>query len=277
MSSGGALARWFTGKKVLVTGGSSGIGKGLAEGAARHGAQVAILAENDDSLRAAAREMSAGGRTVTAYRCDLAKPDEIAAVSRRITAETGTPDVLINNAGFATYRAFEQTPVEEIERLLAVNLTGAMLLTRHLLPGFIARRSGSIVNVSSIAGTIPMTPCGTYSAAKHALVAWSEIMKSELARFNIAVNVVCPGRVETPFFDHETFRARAVPAEAGYTVPMAKVVSGTLRAIARNRFVTYIPPALGAISWFKSAFPFLANPLFFRLMRKRIESLYSIR
>ena len=277
MSSAEHLSRYFTGKKALVTGGSSGIGKSLAQGLLRHGAEVVIVSDNGEALRTALEELRAAGNAVSSYRCDLAESGQIERLARSIVDERGVPDILINNAGFATYRTFEQTPLEEVERLLKVNLLGAMLLTRHLLPGFIQRRSGAIVNMSSIAGTIPMTPCGTYSAAKHGMVAWSETMLSELARFDIHVNVICPGRVETPFFSHETFRRRAARPETKLTLPMSVVVEETLKAIAANRFLTYVPRTLGWLSWLRAAFPFAVNPVLRWLMRARVESLYTIK
>ena len=109
--------------------------------------------------------------------------------------------------GYAVYYTFEQMPPEEIHRLFDVNLVGAALVTREFLPDMIRAGGGDVVMVASIAGRIPMTPCGVYSASKHGLVALAELLQIETARFNIRVHVVCPGRVETDFFSHESFQA----------------------------------------------------------------------
>ena len=101
-------------------------------------------------------------------------------------------------------------PSEEIQRLFQVNLVGAALVTREFLPDMIRAGGGDVVMIASIAGRIPMTPCGVYSASKHGLVALAELLRVEVARFNVRVHVVCPGRVETDFFSHESFRQRAL-------------------------------------------------------------------
>jgi short-subunit dehydrogenase len=122
-----------------------------------------------------------------------------------------------------------------------------------------------------------MTPNGTYSAAKHALVAWSEVLHYELARFNIQVNVICPGRVEaeTAFFEHETFRNRVPRAETRLTITVGDVSQATFQAIAHKHFLTYVPWTLGLVVWLTNAFPFLVKPIYRRLMLSRIESLYT--
>lgn len=276
----------FAGRRVLVTGGTSGIGFALARAWRERGAVVAIAGRDPASVEPAAAELSrvppaADGDVapVRGYAADLADAGQTADLAARVLADAGgePPDVLVNNAGFAVYRAFEESSPAEIEALLAVNLLSAVRLTRALLPGMIARRSGAVVNVASIAGRLPLTPCGTYTAAKHGLVAWSECLRGEVARFGVQVNVVCPGRVLTPFFDHETFQRRATRPEARMTVPMDRVVAGTLAAVARNRPVAYIPGHLALFAWAKHALPFAVNPLWNRLVRARIEALYSAR
>ena len=143
--------------------------------------------------------------------------------------EHGVPDVLVNNAGFAVYRAFEQSDAQEIARLFDVNFAGHILCTKAVLDGMIRRRRGHIVNVASVAGLFTLTPNAVYGAAKSGIVAWSRALRVELDRYGIGVSVVCPGRVETPFFDHETFRRRKERRETALTVPMSTVVGAVLR------------------------------------------------
>jgi short-subunit dehydrogenase len=272
-----SFQKFYSGKKVLITGGSSGIGKALAHNLLTHGADVSILSEKADALQSALEEFSASGYSAHAFHCDLADGQTIPGVANRIISQTGVPDILINNAGFAVYRTFEQSPVEEIDRLIAVNFLASVRLTRHFLPFFIQRRSGSIVNMASIAGTMAITPNATYCASKHALVAWSECLSYELAGFNIHVNVICPGRVLTPFFDHETFQSRKTRRETDYTVPLTRVVDGTLNAIYKNCAFKYIPLTIGLISYLKASIPFLFNPAYRVLMHSRINSIYDRR
>jgi short-subunit dehydrogenase len=271
------LQRFYSGKKIVITGGSSGIGKGLAHRFLSCGAVVSIVSEKPDALKSTLEEFSASGYSAHAFLCDLAAGQSIPDLVDRIISETGVPDILVNNAGFAVYRTFEQSPIEEIDRLVAVNLLASMRLTRLFLPLFIQRRSGSIVNMASIAGTMAITPNAVYCSAKHALVSWSECLSYELAGFNIHVNVICPGRVLTPFFDHETFRSRKTRGETKYTVPLSQVVDETLKAIYKNRAFKFIPPTLGLISYIKASFPFFFRPVYRALMYGRINSIYTQR
>ena len=203
--------RW-SGKRVLITGGSSGIGKHLAANLARQGAHVAIVADDPKKLLDAESELKQLSPAVWSHPCDIAVLDDIRTMARAYREKFGAPDVLVNNAGYAVYYTFEQTPLEEVQRLFQVNLVGAALITREFLPDMIAAGGGDVVMVASIAGRIPMTPCGAYSASKHGLVALAELLRIETARFNVRVQVVCPGRVETDFFSHESFRQRAPAA-----------------------------------------------------------------
>jgi short-subunit dehydrogenase len=116
------------------------------------------------------------------------------------------PEVLINNAGYAVYYTFDHMPSEEINRLIDVNLVGAALVTREFLTSMIGAGGGRIVMMASIAGRIPITPCSVYGASKHALVALADLLRIETSRFNMKVHVVCPGRVETDFFSHHSFK-----------------------------------------------------------------------
>ena len=275
MKSGRSLSSYFRAKKVIVTGGSSGIGKAVARSLLGYGADVTIVSDRIDKLQHTAEEFKTEGLYPTIIQCDLAKSEDIARLVDRVATDLGVPDIIINNAGFAVYRTFEQSSLNEIKRLMEVNLLGAMQLTRHFLPEFIRRRSGAIVNMASIAGTMAITPNGTYCAAKHGLVAWSKCLRYELARFNIHVNIICPGRVLTPFFNHETFRSRAARPETGYVVPLPAVVNGTLMAIMKNRSLTYIPHTLGLLSWLNATFPCAIGLIYRRLMLSRIESIYN--
>ncbi len=261
---------FFAGKTVLITGGSSGIGKALAFKLAQGGAEVSIVGRTSDAVEATAREFKRAGFQVASWSCDLAEETATLQLASDVLAQTGPPDILINNAGFATYRTFEQLSLTEISSLIAVNLLAPIRLTRGLIPGFIARRSGIIVNVSSIAGRIPLTPNMIYTTAKHGLVAWSQCLRFEMEYFNIHVNVICPGRVVTSFFDHETFRARQQPREARNNIALSYVVDHTLDAIVRNRFMTYIPRRFGLLAWTMNAAPFLVTPWYHHMMRRRL-------
>ena len=266
--------RFFANKLVLITGGSSGIGFALAEELSRRDARVVILSDRPDSVSSALANLARNGHTVHGCVCDVGVPEQVTQTCGRIVAEHGLPDILINNAGYAIYRTFEQENANEVERLMSVNFGGAIRVTKAFINGMIQRRSGYIVNIASIAGMLPLTPCALYAAAKHGMVAWSKCITAELARFGIEVTVVCPGRVETNFFDHESFRLRPHRTETEATVPLASVVDATLDAILRRQEIRYVPRRYGVLAWAYSALGPLVRVPFDRLLRSRVEDLY---
>jgi len=151
-------------------------------------------------------------------------------------------------------------------------------VTKAFLGPMIARRSGQIINVASIAGAMTMTPNAVYGAAKHGMMAWSKCLALETSRFGIHVGVVCPGRVvETCFFEHETFKARTHRRETDLTVPMASVVDGIVDTIVRRRKLRFVPRYLGALAWASNALGPLTRVPLDRLMMSRIEDLYRAR
>jgi short-subunit dehydrogenase len=256
--------------RVVVTGGSSGIGKDVARAFLARGDEVVIVAEEPGRLAAAAGELSRASPRVEAVACDVGDPAAVARMVEAVLAR-GCPDVLVNNAGFAVYRTFEQSPLEELERLVNVNLTGALRCIRGFLPAMIARGSGHVVNVASIAGLMPITPCAAYGAAKHGLVGLSENLRWELHDLGVREHLVCPGRVETPFFDHETFRRRAHRKETEKTVPIEEVSAAIVGAVLRGRFLTVVPARLGLVAWGRHVLRPIIDPLLGRILRSRVR------
>lgn len=262
-------------KWIVITGGSSGIGAALASELASRGNRVTLVAHDSERLENVARKIRDRGYAADAIACDLGNSSEIDALASRLLGEPSAPDVLINNAGFGTYHTFEAADIDEIERLLQVNLSGHVRLTKHLCNPMVARRSGAICFMASIAGRVPITPNATYCAAKHGMIGLAEALRIELERFSIEVTAICPGRVDTNFFSHETFRRRTVGAENSSSIPVARVSAATIRAIETNRRITYIPKTLGVGTWLFDALPYASRPLFARLMKTRMERLYA--
>jgi short-subunit dehydrogenase len=268
-----STSQHFTGKLVFITGGTSGIGLALGEELLRRNAKVVLAAKKGATIEATLVQLGSD-HGLHGYVCDIGDFENVNMVARQVIAAHGVPDVLINNAGYATYRTFEQEYPEEIEQLMNVNFAGAVRVTKAFLPGMVARRSGHIVNMASIAGAISMTPNAVYSASKHGMVGWSKCIAIELARFGIDVTVICPGRVETNFFAHESFTQRKHRKETEMTIPMERVVRDTLDAIARRKKIRFIPRYYGTLAWAIHALgPLVQRPLD-RLLRARINDLY---
>jgi len=265
---------FFSTKLAVITGGSSGIGLALAEELSRRNAKVVILSDRADSISSALSKLGGSARSAHGYVCDIGIADQVTETCGRIVAAHGVPDILINNAGFAIYRTFEQEEPEEVERLMNVNFCGAIRVTKAFLDGMVERRSGHIVNMASIAGVLPLTPCAVYGAAKHGMVGWSRCLMPELARFGIDISVICPGRVETNFFNHETFQRRPHRKETEKTVTLEAVVDATLDAILRRQRMRFVPRRYGILGWAYNTFGPLVRAPFDRLLRSRVEDLY---
>jgi len=265
----------WSGRRVLITGGSSGIGKQLAGDLLRKGAHVGIVADDPVKLQNAETALRQISSDLWCRACDVAVLDDVRAMARDYRQRFEAPEVLINNAGYAVYYTFEQTPPDEIQRLFQVNLVGAAMVTREFLPDMMRAGGGHVVMMASIAGRIPMTPCGVYSASKHGLVALAELLAIETARFNVKVHVICPGRVETDFFAHESFQTRAHRPETTRTIPIETVSRAVMTAVEQNRFMTYVPWYYGLLTWLAGAAPGLFKPFWHRLMSSRVEDIYK--
>jgi short-subunit dehydrogenase len=264
----------FREKLFVITGGSSGIGYAVAEALVRRRARVVILSLHRAQVEHAMAQLGGRSSSLDGYACDIGAPADVTAICAAIVAAHGVPDVVVNNAGFAVYRTFEQTPDEEIEQLMNVNFAGAIRVTKAFLGGMIDKKRGQIVNVASIGGAMTITPNAIYCGAKHGMVAWSRCLAIETARYGIHVGVVCPGRVETSFFDHVTFQQRKHRKETELTVPLESVVGAILDTIDHRRRIRFVPRYLGMLAWAAQALGPLVRAPLERLSRARIEDLY---
>ncbi|MFA5908997.1 MAG: SDR family NAD(P)-dependent oxidoreductase [Vicinamibacterales bacterium] len=264
------------GNIAVVTGGSSGIGQAVAAALTDLELRVVIASDRVTDLERAAGELSAQGRLVDRILCDVQSREAVERMAVELISRYGRVDLLINNAGYAVYRSFEESSLDEIESLLDVNLAGAMRCTKAFLPSMISRRAGRIVNIASLAGGVIITPNAVYCAAKHGMVAWTRTLRYELDRFGLSANVVCPGLTKTRFHDHPTFQRRQNHRRDGRSWMMPEQVAAqVIRAIRRDRAVTYVPGWQGLVAWALAAAPFAVEPLWGRVMRKRISALYE--
>ena len=264
----------FGDRLAVITGGSSGIGYAIAQRLTGLGARVVLIADEPHKLDGAVLMLGGAAARVSSIVCDIGDATAIRGAMATLRREHGVPDVLVNSAGFAVYRAFEQSDVGEIERLLEVNFAGHVLCTKAVLDGMIARRHGHIVNIASVAGLFTLTPNAVYGAAKSGIIAWSRALRIELDRYGVGVSVVCPGRVETPFFDHETFKRRKVRHETELTVPLPVVVNAVLDAIRRNREIVTVPRYWSWFAYVLDVLPF-ALRTHQALLRRRVDDLYQ--
>lgn len=185
------------GKKILITGGSRGLGLVLARQLAKKGAIVAICARDKDEIEKAATQIRSFGGNISAYVCDVSDKEAVEVMIREVTAELAGIDILINNAGIIQVGPASMMRLEEYEEALNINFWGAVYTTLAVLPQMKARQSGNIVNITSIGGKVAIPHLLPYSVSKFAFVGFSEGLYSEVKKDKIHVTTVYPGLMRT--------------------------------------------------------------------------------
>ncbi len=217
----------FSGKTVLVTGGSMGIGEAFARRLASLGAHLVLVARGEERLLALAAELAP--TPVHTIACDLSEPGAARRVFEEATRDGRTVDVLVNNAGFAAYGPFEAVSLEVQRGQIDVNV-GALVELTHLFLPHLERQQGGVIHVASTAAFQPVPYMAVYGATKAFVLSFSEALWAEYRSRGVRVVALCPGATDTPFF------ARAGEAAAFGTKARAEdVVELGLRAFRRNR------------------------------------------
>jgi uncharacterized protein len=185
---------FWHGKVTVVTGGSSGLGKAIAEAFSARGAKVVIAARRAEALAAAARELRERGHEVTVVAADITRQEDVERLFAQTIERFGRLDVLVNNAGRSMRRAIAETTAEDFRELLDLNVVALVRATRAALPHLLATR-GHLVNIGSLAGKSAARYVGAYPATKFAVTAYSQQLRLELAPRGLHVLLVCPGPI----------------------------------------------------------------------------------
>ena len=191
------MSQRFDNHTVIVTGGGGGIGGATCRRFAQEGAAAAVFDLNLDAAEQVAAGIRAAGGRAQAFRCDITDRASVDAAVIAAEKDLGPIDVLVNNAGWDVFKPFTKTEPAQWDKLIAINLTGALHMHHAVLPGMAARGHGRIVNIASDAARGGSSGEAVYAACKGGLVALSKTLAREHARHNITVNVVCPGPTET--------------------------------------------------------------------------------
>lgn len=187
----------FDGKTVVVTGGGGGIGGATCRRLAGEGAKVAVYDLNLEAAEKVAAGIRAAGGVAEAFRCDIADRAGVDVAVAATEAKLGPIDVLVNNAGWDIFKPFAKTEAAEWDKLISINLIGALNMHHAILPGMVARKYGRIVNIASDAARVGSSGEAVYAACKGGLVAFTKTIAREHARHNISANVICPGPTDT--------------------------------------------------------------------------------
>lgn len=222
-------------QRILITGGTSGIGLATARRFAKHGARLAVLARNETGLAAARRQTAAAGRECLTLRVDVTDRDALNTGVARAVAQLGGLDVAIANVGASTYGRFTDTAARDFDRCVAVTLGSAVDTTRAVLP-HLEESGGSLVVVGSLASEVPLPRMSAYTASKHAVRGFVEVLEIELRTqgSNVTVSLVEPGPVDTPFWHNVASEDGLMPPAARPLPRPERVAAAIERSVERG-------------------------------------------
>jgi 3-dehydrosphinganine reductase len=230
-------------RTALITGGSSGIGLALARLLAERGWQVWLVAREPGKLVAALAEVRAArqdGRDCGVTAADVSDPMQAVAAADEVTSRLGVPDLLINSAGAARPGYFQEVDLADFRWMMDTNYFGTVYMTRAVLPGMIARGSGHIINICSMAGFLGIFGYTAYGASKFAVMGFSESLRAELKPRGIRVSVVFPPDTDTPQLAYESqFKPPETKAitRVAQALPAEKVARAILKQAERGHFL----------------------------------------
>ena len=246
---------YFRDKSVIVTGASSGIGYDVALAFGGQGANVALLARRRIQLEELAQKINAAGGKALALDCDVTDRARVFWSIDQVREAFGKVDILINSAGLLISGAVEEMPLPDLQRMMEVNVYGALNAMHAVLPIMRKQKSGNIVNISSLAGRRGVSPIGGYSATKFALVGMTEALRVELFGTGVRVSLVMPGVIDTPMargaLRHESIKG--LPAMMA--MPARWVTWAVLAAAAFGLTEVDVPPGAAVAEKLASLFP----------------------
>lgn len=225
-STAGLSVPGLAGKAALVTGGASGIGAGIARVLAAAGASVAI-GDLDGATAGAVAGGLPGPAAKLGVRLDVTDRDATHQAVTRVEQELGPVEILVNNAGISSVAPFLDITDTDWDRLMAVNLRGVLVVTQRVLSPMLQRRSGRIINISSMAGKEGLPNLAHYCATKFGVIGLTQALAKEVAGRNVTVNAVCPGVVRTPLWDDpDSGILRQLDGETGWQAFLSGIPLG---------------------------------------------------
>ena len=261
----------FNGQVILITGASTGIGRCLAIDFAARGATVVGCARSRQRLAVTFKDVSRASPPSIAIECDIGDSEQVHAMISKVITEFGKIDILINNAGVGMRNPFVEMPIEAIEQIMRTNYLSTVYCTHEALPSMIARRSGRIVNISSVSGKIGTPNMAAYVASKFAMNGFSESLYHELKPLGIHITVVCPGPVKTEF--NKAFADRPPKSPRALIMSPEAVSTAVIKAIEAKRFEIVLPRLLAIVCWVKRMTPNVFRAVSHRAFQSRAVAL----
>ena len=251
------------GARVVVTGGSSGIGEVTARLFAQRGSEVVLLARSAEALDRIVEDIRSEACRAHAYPVDLADLEQVALVTARILAELGPVDVLVNNAGAGRWLATEETDPHEALAMTMVPYLGAFAMTRGLIEPMLARRRGMVINVTSPAAVTPFPGAVAYSVARGAMLHFTRALQADLHGTGVRAATVMPSEVESPYFDHNPGSRQRIPRISRLigTVGTQDVAEAIVRVAERDSRSATLPWQLSAMRALHAVAPSVGTAL----------------
>lgn len=272
----------LSGQTALVTGAGSGIGRATAELLARRGADLIICDIDEGRLGRAADELRALGRKVTARRVDVSSAEAMEAFAAEVSADIGSLDILMNNAGVGVAGSLVETPIEDWNWAIGINILGVVNGCRLFVPAMVASgRPGHVINLASAAGYTPVPGLSTYGATKFAVLGLSQALRMELTGTKIGVTAVCPGVINTDIvrasrvhgeLATEASRQRTIDSYVKRDYGPERVARNILKAVGRNRAVAPVSPEAWLMYYGMRLFPGLCRRLNVKLQNRVTEA-----
>ena len=240
------MARFeLQGATVIVTGGSRGIGPYIAEALVDQGAKVALVARSAADLQATARRLSSTGGQTVAFPSDITSARQRSELIQAVEHGLGPIDVLVNNAGGDLQREFHNLTEDEIQAVLDLNLTSAIMLSRLVLPGMLERGRGHVVNISSMAGRVSFPYTEAYAAAKDGLIAFTRVLRADYRARGVSGSALILGAVGEAGLGARTAEEVGLKLPPVGLVSPAKIAKLTVRAIRSDRAEMAVLPGPG--------------------------------
>lgn len=265
------MVRDLRGRRVLITGASGGIGKAIAEAAGRRGARVVVSARSADKLETLAAELKSRGVEALAAPADVTREADRQRLLDTIVDRFGGLDVLINNAGIASFGHFATSSEEVLRTIMEVNFFAPVELMRLAVPLLLKGEQPAIVNLSSMCGRRGLPAWPEYSASKFALCGMTEALRGEMARFDIDVLLILPGLTRSDLGRHLLRNDGKMDIRFDKGMLPEEVAEGVMRAVERNRTET----VLGSEAKWMLLLQRFAPRLLDRLIARRVRKLYA--
>ncbi len=266
------MRRELSGRRVLITGASTGIGRALAVQMAQAGVRLTLAARTEDKLRELADTLVSQGTDVLALAADVTCPDDRIRLIDQAQDHFGGLDVLVNNAGVASWAHFADSTEDVLRQIMEVNFFAPAELIRLAIPVLVRGQQPAVVNVSSMCGRRAMPGWSEYSASKYALCGLTEALRGELARFDIDTLLIVPGLTRSDFSKHILQRKGRAKIEFDKGMSTEQVAAGIVRSLRKNKTETIMGREARWVLWFNKFFPRLTDWLLARKIRKMYET-----